>query len=158
MTKEVRKNITEWAKEAGVTVRSNTSCKNCWHDALVEIYAKSFKATDKDVASGVKVSAGVVSGYIFKQPNEVIIGGMGRFSATTPRVQIEALKRARPHTFAVLYGEVFAPIKEAEPKAEEVEKAEPTEDAKEVEQPQATEDVTDADSDDTEDAVAAAGE
>lgn len=136
LTAKDKKAIEALAKEYGVTIRS-TSCKNCYQDAMVQIYQRA-----KYKANGEPKGASVSGAYYYKKTTPTAVQGLGVFDASTPMAKAMALKVTDPKMFSELYG--------MKPKhtthTEVVKDAEPTPEAAE---PETTTETTEAENENT---------
>ena len=132
LTAKDKKAIEALAKEYGVTIRS-TSCRNCYQDAMVQIYQRA-----KYKVNGEPTGASVSGAYYYKKTTPTAVQGLGIFDATTPMAKAMALKVTDPKMFAELYAMRPRHIKHTEA----VKEAEPTPEAPEETPTETTTDET----------------
>lgn len=139
LTAKDKKAIEALAKEYGVTIRS-TSCRNCYQDAMVQIYQRA-----KYKANGEPTGASVSGAYYYKKTTPTAVQGLGIFDASTPMAKAMALKVTDPKMFAELYAMRPRHIKHTEAAKE----AEPTPEVAEETPTEQTTDETTAENEDT---------
>lgn len=140
LTAKDKKTIEALAKEYGVTIRS-ASCRNCYQDAMVQIYQRA-----KYKVNGEPTGASVSGAYYYKKTTPTAVQGLGIFDASTPMAKAMALKVTDPKMFAELYAMRPRHIKHTE----SVKEAEPTPEAPEVETAETETEVAENEDTDTE--------